>query len=253
VTGVSLHQAERVSTTTGKLTFRTTYLNQCTQFRPLKGKTEDIIQPSSTIALRHVSGKTWCRHRATDREASVGAPGAVIRITGTIFGIDADSTGTTVKLTDGSAVVQAIAARQTVKLAAGQQVFIPRTGTPQTGPAQLDAQDTEGDFFMRFGVIPGALPQLAGFLKVARQPSVVVVAQDGPTAKIAQSKLHAFHPDVLLLSQVTDDPAKIVQEHASKLGVRTVAVAGDFAAVQQALQQIAAGTKLQVVFLSNGS
>jgi hypothetical protein len=103
IDGAPLYRGERVRTNElGQVTFSTNHLTSCR----MTGRGDLTLLPSPTAALRLDTGRLWCQ-QAAGRPARLLTKRGVIKLEGTLFGIDATDSRTVVKVQDGFAVVAA--------------------------------------------------------------------------------------------------------------------------------------------------
>jgi hypothetical protein len=98
-----LFRGERVRTgNLGQLTFSTKHLTLCR----MEGKGDLTFLPSPTAAVRLDAGRLWCQ-QAAGVPARLLTKRGVIKLEGTLFGIEATDSRTIVKVQNGFAVVTA--------------------------------------------------------------------------------------------------------------------------------------------------
>jgi hypothetical protein len=251
--GLPFYQGETVhSGNPGQLTFHTYHLDRCIEFRDTYGSA-DILYPKTGIAIRHLRGKTWCRRLPTDKYSQLLTPGAVLKTTGTIFGIDSNKSGSVIKVTDGSISALSLATRTTITIKAGFQALVPLTGPPHAPTAlKPDDADQEGDLFLRLSIISMGTAQPTAYLKQQRQTSLVVVGQDPAALKTEMPFLRGTKLQTLTAGQVATDP-RIVLERAHEIQARTVLVVGEFSTVTPTLKTLAATiqSRLALIYAAN--
>jgi ferric-dicitrate binding protein FerR (iron transport regulator) len=126
VDGRPLYRNERVRTgTAGQLTFSTKHLTQCR----LGANSDATFFPRPNVALRLDVGTIWCL-QTPGLGARIVTPTGVVKITGTLLGVETDRTTTMVKVADGDVVVLARSGiGPPAQLGAGSQVVVPK-GAP---------------------------------------------------------------------------------------------------------------------------
>ncbi len=244
-----LYRRETVdSVNPGQLTFHTNHLSKCIEFRDTNGSA-DVLYPRAGIAIRHIRGKTWCLHLRGDGSKTLLTPGAIIRATGTIFGIDSKPRGSLIKVTRGKVRARSMATRQTITIRAGYQALIPTKGQPQRPRRlQLDTQDQEGAFFLRYNILSMGPAQPIEYLKANGEDKAVVVAQDTAQAQAQARELRGAKVQTLTAAQVIADP-QIAFTKARQIGAHTIVVAGDFNSLKPTLTLIATGLPSDIALL----
>jgi hypothetical protein len=198
-----------------------------------------VILPAVGIALRHLKGKTWCRHLDTDPYRTLTAVGSVIHMTGTILGIDSSPKGSLIKVSDGTVIAISTTSRQRITVRAGFQILIPTSGQlAQPSRLGLDSEDRQAAFFLRLDILPMGPTQPAEYLKQRRERRVLLVGQNPSIVKTESSNLKPAKVTVLTPDQVSSD-STLILSRIRQSGAHTVVVVGDFDPLQQILKSIA--------------
>jgi hypothetical protein len=155
VDNAPLFRGERVRTNElGQLTFSTNHLTSCR----MAGKGDLTVLPSPTAAVRLDVGRLWCQ-QAAGKPARLLTKRGVIKLEGTLFGIDATDSRTVVKVQNGFAVVAA------------------RSGAGE--PAQVG---NASQVTVRKGQEPGAVEEFEPTL--ADQRAITALTLDAPEATL---------------------------------------------------------------------
>jgi hypothetical protein len=226
--GGTLFRAEIVSTgLPGQLTFHTTHLYRCRE-SSLAG---DILVPTPAIAIQHLRGVTWCRHRPDDPKTWLKLKNAIIRINGTIVGLSTDLKGSIVKVAEGSAVVTSPTLSQGLLVPENMQLFIPIAGPPQK-PTSLDptSDDRVAIAEMRYDVVETGKLQSPELFRAQGERYAVVI---GTNLTIADSQRKALGAKAALLtvSQVQANP-QVVARELRRLGTHSIFTVGSFASLE---------------------
>jgi hypothetical protein len=239
IVGLTVFRTETVrSGNPGQLTFQTQHLNRCIEFRDTKGSA-DVLYPSFDIAIRHLRGKTWCRKRPGDAGKTLLAPGAVIHISGTVFGIDSTDQQSLIRVTVGSVTATSTATGQRVRIPAGFQALFPTAGPPEKPRRlSLDADDKQGSFFLSYDVLPIGRAQAAEYLKNHHESAAVIVGEDAKAGKLQAAALPRIRTRVVTAAQAAANP-KLVIARARQIRAHTIIAAGTFAALEATLKALA--------------
>src|SRR5207244_3084485 len=90
-----------------------------------------ILLPSSSVAILHVVGTTWCRHNSDDPKTYLTLKNQKILTTGTIVGLVTGPNGSVVKVVEGTVTASALVGGRTVSVAANRQLAVPPSGVPK--------------------------------------------------------------------------------------------------------------------------
>jgi hypothetical protein len=226
--GADLYRVEQLHTgTPGSLSFHTNHLYRCIEFADTTGSA-DVLLPGPGIAVKHVRGKTWCRHLASDPYRMLTAPGVVIRTSGTTFGIDSNGTGSTIKVAEGRVIAISRKTKRKVLVPAGYQVRVPKSGPPKRRRRlRPDGQDQQAMLFLTLGALPSGPAQVLGYLRANGQTSVVIVAEDSASAKNEAKKLPGITTALVTGAEVESDPSTPAGR-ADKIGAQTAVFVGAF-------------------------
>jgi hypothetical protein len=227
----------------GGFTFKTTGLYQCHE----SPGSRDTIQPSPSVALKHLKGTTWCRRKPHSKKQFLTTKGAKIKTTGTIFGIQSGK-GSVIKVSEGRLQVIPRATKRPIKLRAGRQLSISAKGVPGV-PRRFSPtpQDRLAVFLLRSGDLESGPKQVAEYLRVHDQSRVVVVSQNEAAQSQVTTGLNA-KTATIDAAQARKNPATVKQQVES-LNAMTVAVTGSFSAMQPVLKAVRATVPPSVVLL----
>jgi hypothetical protein len=190
--GASLHKAIIITTNgDGQLEYKAlNVFDRCIT----KHNSQDKYFPSSSVAVKHVYGVTWCRVKATDSGKTYTAAGVIVQITGTIFGLHSDKTGSTVKVAEGVVLVSSTTRKgKAVRVPAGFQVFVPLGGLPGK-PVRLKADTADKEAITALTLDSRTLEAdgLRGLFRVEKRHSAGIVAPDTATLDAIRARLAGF-------------------------------------------------------------
>jgi len=228
VVGATLFGGDFLSTGAGgEFTFQTPFLFRCHEL----SSSADVVNPTAKIALRHLWGTTWCRHRVSDPKAWLQVGGATIRTSGTILGLTTGPTSSTISVVQGAATITSTNPPGQVTVTQGNQLSITAPGVLQR-PARLTLSPNDQVVVteLQLFVTPLGLPQVTESLKSHGEASVVVIGHDAATATQAAASL-GVRAGILTTDQVRAQP-QIVNDELKKFGSHTVVTVGDLAVLE---------------------
>jgi hypothetical protein len=232
--GQELDVSETVQTFNGQLTFTTEHINRCIEWPAVNGSA-DVLRPEAGIAIKHLYGKTWCRHLASDHYKHLKAPGATLTLNGTIVGIDSTTQGSLVKVAEGTVTALSRASQKSVVVPAGFQLFVPVVGPPQALTRLVpDEQDIQAVGLLTSNAIPIGSAQVRERLTSGAEKAVVVVGQDAAAVQGEIDALKGMTVSALDAEQAQTTP-KLILSQAKTIGARTVVVTGSFSVMQPIL------------------
>jgi hypothetical protein len=223
--GATLFRSETLSTgSPGKLKFSTSVLYQCEEL----SSTQDVLRPSAAIALRHVSGTTFCRRQPKGKKVKLTIPNATITTVGTTFGLVTDENGTLVKVTEGALLVRTVNPPQTAKVTQGQQEEVPIAGPPvSAGPVGLSGEEQESLTELRLGVLEMGVTDVPQHLASRHEHSALVVGPDTDTATNLAAQLAPAKTLTMTSDQVLASPTA-AKAALAKIRAGSVVTTGDF-------------------------
>jgi hypothetical protein len=246
--GVSLNlfRAETIGTASvGQITFHTPSLYEC---RELAGSS-DVVAPRAGIALEHVTGVTWCRHRAQDGKTWLTAKKQKIRANGTLIGLATTAAGTTVEVADGSATVLPDGSGPPITVPPDHQVLLPNVGPPGRVTAlALKVPEAIVVTELRLGVVESVLAPVETALTATAQHSVLIVGQDAESAKQLAARMGDFGKTSFTAAQVQREPS-LVSAQLTKLGAQTVVTTGDPKTLTPAWQALRAQAPSAAIYV----
>jgi hypothetical protein len=239
VVSAKLYQGDRLRTLRfGKLQFSTVHLNLCRMMK----RSRDVILPSSDIALSHEAGEIWCYVMpSATRPTKLSVPGCrnlpqgcVIRVTGSVFGIETTPRGTGLKIALGNALLQAFGKEVPAKF----QLFVPRGGLPgDTQRFEPTREESEAIILLQLVVVSAPAPQVLTFLKQTDQRAAALIGQNAQTLnrtrkQLVGLRLTEFTRDEFLRS--SDAAAARIRAE----GLRTAIVAGRLDTMTPVLREL---------------
>ncbi len=232
----TLFAADRLSTGLGgRLDFHTAAIDQCT----MREDAVVFLRPTSSTALRLVSGTIVCQITPGGPEVRLEAPGAEIEVHGTLFSLNATASGTTIKVRDGQVLVRSTAEpRSTATVGSESQVFA-SVGRALTGPSTLAFADSlEKDLFdaVRLGIVTVPSGEIGEFLASRNRTTGAVITQTE-----GQGRLITDQNPGLQLVPFTTESVRAGSVHRSRRSIDdTVIGVGSFSSLLPAFEQLRA-------------
>jgi hypothetical protein len=217
-----LYAADKLKTgSPGMLMFHSNYLAQCREY----ANSSDVLAPTSAIAIKHLTGITWCRHALTGNKTILSTPGAKISVTGTIVGMETTPQGTVIKLDEGSALVT-VKGQRPIPIGQGKQLLVSPTGpVGRPSPIILSPEDqlTLGE--LQFHVLQIGPGQSDPFLQSFGSPAAVVVGSTFAEAQSESKQVTSAKTSAFTAAQAFSNPSEIAAE-LERLGGHAVITTG---------------------------
>lgn len=232
--GAVLYKVETLRTgSPGDFTFHTNVLYRCHE----SVRSEDLVRPSYSVALKHLKGSSWCRRKPKSPKIYLLVAGKKIYTVGTIFGMDSVKNGVFLKVEEGTVVIPPQAGQQAITVGAPAQVFIPvvgRVGSVQ--PLQVTPDDQKAVLLLQLDATAMGPKQVAEHLRSRDETRLVLVPQDARSARAVTAGLPA-KVSTVTAAQALANP-NVVRTRMSHFGAKTVAVAGSFSKMRPVLKAV---------------
>ncbi len=239
----ALHRTERLSTNAlGSLDFHTSYFPQCKQLH----SSLDIVWPSSTVAIQHLKGTTWCRDAKTKKKIWLTLGQKIrVHLDGTVIGLEVIGQDSIIQVAEGSATVVVAGQRAGgVKVGKGFQLTVAAgRGQPKLSTMTPTLEDQLAITELNFGVYDTAPSIAPAFFHANGETQAVVIAANIDIANQAGKQLGHVNSNPFTSSQILNNPSLILDQ-LKRLGAHTIVTAGDPAALAPVWQILRQKLKL---------